>query len=85
MLNQAFEVDARVYAAGEIVPLAYGNALVLAAGDCGSIVDANSVHLQAQESLAVYGGDSWFPHPQQTISRVAEYLAQANPGQPANN
>lgn len=77
MLNRATEVGARVMKPGEIIDLPYGNALVLAAIGGGAIVNADDKHLEAQESLKVYGGDAWFRYNDQTVSRVAEYLAQA--------
>lgn len=65
-------------APGEIVDVAYGHALVLKAmGGVTALVDEQETHLKAQEELAMYGADSWFPHRNQTISRVADYLAAA--------
>jgi hypothetical protein len=82
MLSQGCEVEARLFRPGEIVDLPYGNALVLVAIGKGTIVDADNKHVEAIEHLSIYGGDSWFRHGQQTVSRVAEYLAQAEqPGE----
>lgn len=82
MLGQACMVDARSFVAGEIVELPYGNALMLVAIGKGAIVDADNKHVEAIEHLGIYGGDAWFKHSQQTISRVADYLAQAEaPGE----
>jgi hypothetical protein len=80
MLNKATEVGAKIFKAGEIVTLPYANALLLTAIGGGAIVNAEDKHLEAQECLSVYGGDAWFQHSHQTISRVAEYLAQVEPG-----
>lgn len=78
MVNRTTEVGAKVIRAGEIMPLPYANALLLTAIGGGAIVNAEDKHLEAQECLAVYGGDAWFQHSHQTISRVAEYLASVN-------
>jgi hypothetical protein len=62
---------------GEILPLPYGTALLMRTlGLLGGFRNEDDKHLEAQELLAIYGGDSWFPAHLQTVSRVADYLAQ---------
>lgn len=75
ILAHSVTLGLKTWAVGEIIELPYGQALVLKAGGCvGSFVDEADVHLQAQEQLAIYGADCWFPTKQQTISKVADYL-----------
>lgn len=74
-----FQALGRTVKPGEVIDLAYGQALVMKAmGGITAIVDEDAKHIEAQDQLAMYGGDCWFPHRQQTISRVADYLAAAN-------
>jgi hypothetical protein len=78
MFAQECEVGLLKFTAGQIVDMAYGDALVLKAGGViGSLVDEGNKHLEAQQWLATYGADCWFPMPKQTISRLADYLAAA--------
>jgi hypothetical protein len=87
MLAQDITVGLKSFKAGEIIDLPYGPALFMRVlGGVSAIIDEASKHVEAQEALHTYGGDSWFPHSQQTISRVADYLAQTGAGeQPATN
>lgn len=83
MCQAMFAVDCdtpgRKYKAGEIIEMAYGHALVLKAGGLVSgLVDEQMKHLEAQEQLAIYGGDCWFPMRQQSIGKVADYLSASN-------
>jgi hypothetical protein len=83
----ALDVDmgGRQVRAGEIISMPYGNALqLIAMGGVKAIKDADLKHIEAHEHLNTYGADGWFPHGQQTISRVADYLAQTNGDQKVN-
>lgn len=72
-----FEAKGRTIAPGEIIEIAYGQALVMKAmGGITALVDEDLKHVEAQEHLRTYGADSWFPHYNQTIARVADFLAQ---------
>lgn len=77
MFSKDIVVGMTKFSAGEIVELPFGTALCMKALNGLTIVDENDAIAEAQEKLAIYGGDCWFAHPQQTISRVADYLAQA--------
>jgi hypothetical protein len=71
--------------AGSIVPMPYGNALMLIAmGGVRTIKDADLKHIEAHEHLKTYGADGWFPQHQQTIRHVADYLAQTAGDQKVN-
>lgn len=77
LVANALETNGRTYKVGEICTMAYGLALTLKAiGGITGIVNENEKHMEAQEQLRIYGGDCWFPHHQQSISRVADYLAE---------
>lgn len=66
------------YLPGAVVTLPYGVALQgIARGIVSFIVDADVEHAKAIELLGLYGGDSWFPGPLQTIGRVMAAYAQA--------
>lgn len=79
IVTKCFEYGGQVRKIGELVPLAYGPALQMRAlGLVGGFKNEDDMHLQATELMAVYGGDSWFPHHLQTVSRVADYLSQTN-------
>jgi hypothetical protein len=74
---EAIEFAGKTIKPGEIFSLPYGVALQLRAlGQVGGLKDEDDKHAEASEALAIYGGDSWFPHSMQTISRVSDYLAQ---------
>lgn len=78
LLSHDCTIGLKSWKAGEIVELPYGSAIALkAVGAVGGLVNEAEAHSEAQEMLAVYGGDCWFPQHQQTISRVAEFLAQS--------
>jgi alpha-glucuronidase len=76
MLAQDTTVAGKELKAGAIIDMPYGHAITLKAiGGVKAIVDEDAMHVKAQEELATYGADAWFPHPQQTMSRVADFLA----------
>lgn len=73
--------------AGEIVEMGYGHALLAKAlGAASAIVNEEDAHIEAVDMLGTYGGDCWFPHEYQTISHLADYLADvaAVPKTPIN-
>lgn len=77
IMHEDFISGSRQYLKGEIVPMAYGQAIHLKhMGVVGAIKDDVEKNLEATEALGMYGADCWFPHRLQTISRVADYLAQ---------
>lgn len=76
MLNRASETAGKIFKPGEIVDLPIGNALLLQTIGGGAIVNLDEVAVNATEHLNIYGGDSWFRHSQQSVSRVGEYLAK---------
>lgn len=77
ILKEDFTSGDRLYAKGEIIPMAFGQAIHLKSlGVIGAIKDETEKNLEATEALGIYGADCWFPHRLQTISRVADYLAQ---------
>jgi len=84
IVKTPFEFRGKPCKVGELISLAYGPALQLRAfGLVGGFQNEDDKHLEANEHLTIYGGDSWFPQPMQTVSRVADYLAQAGE-QPTN-
>lgn len=76
VITREFDAGDKKFAVGEIASLPYGLVLQLKAmGFCGAIKDEIQAHAEAAEALKIYGGDAWFPHRMQTISRVGDYLA----------
>lgn len=74
----AMDIESLNLKSGQIIEIPYGPALALkAGGGIKALLDEDAKHLEAQEHLAIYGADGWFPQDQQTISRVADYLAAA--------
>lgn len=79
LMAEDFDHGSRRYLKGEIVPMSFGQALHLKhMGVVGAIKDDVEKNLEATEALGMYGADCWFPHRLQTISRVADYLAETN-------
>lgn len=77
MIAMSTTVGLKPVTAGEIVEMPYGTAITLKAiGGVSALVEEEMTHLNAQEHLKVYGADGWFSQPQQTIARVADFLAE---------
>jgi hypothetical protein len=71
------QVAGQTWKVGEIAPIAYGPALQLrAVGFLSGFKDEDETHLKAAEALAIYGGDCWFPAKLQTVTHLANYLAE---------
>jgi|GEM_PF-6095671 len=82
VITRAFEAGEKTFAVGEIATLPYGLVLQLKAmGFAGAIKNEIEIHTEAAEALRIYGGDAWFSHRMQTISRVADYLAVRGEGE----
>lgn len=81
MVKKELTFAGKTYKVGEFLPVAYGIALQLRALETvGVFQDEDYKHAEAAEALQIYGGDSWFPQPLQTVSRVSDYLSQIYPG-----